>query len=766
MTDIIENTTETHTLTSDLSEWAGPVELTIDTRDAPTRNLDNTVEPDKFDWTSRLLDLTYDSILGYPLSPSSPTSFFSFPLFSRVRQMILMRDLFTKFYGFSYSSVDVKITVSDPKGIVGGYMCGWVPYLDYFDKGPDQTMAVWHSTGPLVTTLYNHPNTIMGTFGNSQDISFTIPWSFRYPMYRCKWVLDETPDTQDGRPPPGYPIIWFDRMPCFDVTGFPMPARLKVFAKFNDLKWYGPGLIVDEVLLDAQSGFASAASTFVSTATAVGATILTDKITSAFSKQGYPVSTGDGDSDTFAKPQAVQMAYAGDTTSTGPPIVDPMLIPVRPNPQPSPSVLDFLRRPQYIGRVTTDDVRINIFADPTSFGIGAYWNYFRYFAMVNRYWRGTIKLHFIIAGHPLVEVRSTIITVYPGAGSVLPNGPNYFNTVSNHYSVNAGSKEIIVPMPFCTHLDYVPIVDKPGQNQIEVLHMSAAFEIVSTMLDVRPTIPIFIFASADEDFSFHMPYSPGFYNIDAQVGLPNLGEPEVVSNRFAITTDPGTLPTFEHLLDYMRIWSRCVPFSDYDNSVDEEPIPNPVPGLVCAAWFPPIDRAEDMPANNSWYFTNDFISYFSMLFVFYSGSIGAKVIASRNHRPQTGFLFVGLGDTDINHRCPAHCPFPYDNDEMPANSNFGNGAVITPIAQQPVLEVTIPYRGANLLSYTNWCFYGRGVDRVSSRNSAVQTNIVLQNTSDDYLADAMFRKAGADFGLVLEAGLPPPAMWYQRGWVA
>jgi len=44
----------------------------------------------------------------------------------------------------------------------------------------------------------------------------------------------------------------------------------------------------------------------------------------------------------------------------------------------------------------------------------------------------------------------------------------------------------------------------------------------------------------------------------------------------------------------------------------------------------------------------------------------------------------------------------------------------------------------------------------------VLNNITLQDDDGD-LNDAMFRKIGSDFGLAVEALLPPPTLWASRG---
>jgi hypothetical protein len=322
------------------------------------------------------------------------------------------------------------------------------------------------------------------------------------------------------------------------------------------------------------------------------------------------------------------------------------------------------------------------------------------------------------------------------------------------------------------------------------------------MLDVAPVMLALVYVSAGPDFKFYQPFPPGLYDtplpaekptpatdkhstsvdpfqefarkreakgkeveLDAHVGLPMLSDADVAHTRAGVTPDPGTMFAFEDFMDYMQIWSRAVPFSDYDPG-DEEPIPSAAVGCVSPVWFPPVDRARDMDANNSWFFTIDYVHFFSILFMYWRGSISSKIVVA----PATvrgvddSTVYVSLGHLAYT-RQMSYCPFPYSSLDLPPLSNFGAGTVCTAPAFQPVLEVTVPYRGSNTWANCNVNFYNRGVVTVfdDPPPSPVFTNVVLQNTSNDVLADAMFRKADSDFSLGVCSTLPPPPFWIYRG---
>ena len=140
--------------------------------------------------------------------------------------------------------------------------------------------------------------------------TFTIPWTFKFPFYKTAWIQTQTPDTQDGRPPHGYPIFWFDRVPSFYVSSVTLPARLRVFARVSGLTFYGPSNMTQ-----MQSGAPAMAAAVAAT---IGTSIVTEAITSAFRNTPVrSIETGEITSNTYQKPQAVQLAYLGDTTSTG-----------------------------------------------------------------------------------------------------------------------------------------------------------------------------------------------------------------------------------------------------------------------------------------------------------------------------------------------------------------------------------------------------------------------------------------------------------------
>jgi len=785
--DKVENTNTKVETTSDLSSWTGPDVTEMATQAVP-RSVGDTVEGDFLDFTDRLIsmdEIVNGSTVGYPIGPASNTAYsislnkafdnpmFAFPL--------------GKYATFSYESVDVRITLSDPKNLAGGVVFGWLPYVDYYDENVDFYKSILLNDDLLSTGLINGPNTELMLFGMSKDLTFKIPWTYKYSTYRTEWIPQEI--QQNHRPPYGVPIIWWKLLPSQYVTSVTNPTSLRMFVRFNNLKWYGPNNQVGEVFRH------SGVETVV--AAELGALVVS-KIGSAMQDMVSNMYPAENEKGTFDAPQAMQQAFLGDTTSVSYPTTTPIFAPyLQPSDLPTPSVLEILKRPQYIGNYTSDGRFCNAPTHPTNLD-ALFPTYFHWFAAVNRYWRGGLKLHIIVPGHAMVQQQLAITVSYPGFAA----GPVTSSVNLVHASAFSGSKQIVIEMPYLDPRDYIPIYDLYPSESWDIgaeklgyytTIVDVNLRVVATMLNVQPDPIFYAFISAGDDFSFYQPSPPGAYRLnnltEAQkkkrrseklkrstkaatvvkhCGLPMDDQIEVVNARSRITSDPGVLTKFETMYDYMKLWSRCLPFYDYDNNGDQEPIPDATVGFQSAAWYTPVDRTRDLDSNNSWYFTNDYVSYFSNMFLYYRGSIGFKVVLAPGLPDRTaGYVYATLDDPVREIRQKAYSPFTYPLLQFPGQSNLGAGTVVTPVEKQPILELTVPYRGTNVWSYTINNAYYRGIIaefgiKYDNPNAGVDHNLVLQDENDD-MADAMFRKIDSDFALALEMPLPPPTMWMAKG---
>jgi len=766
---------DTTSLTTDsnLSTWVGPAALQMPLPVTFPRGEEKSSTFDTFDYSDRVL--MPDPI---PVGPAAPNTYgFIDPLQVLKERHIPFMQQSNNFVGFSYDSIDVRISLSDPKCISGGIHLNWIPYYDYFDENILGTIDKWYQAGLNQQAMLNSPYTQLALFGTSTDTLFTIPWCYKYsymPMDQFRTVT--TNGAQSTRPFTGHPILTWNCMESHYVSSVVNSAQLRYFITFKGIKFYGPTL-----LTELQSGVEAVMPIIGTLAmeklgeTLSEITSLSLEPTSDFAYDDAPIPGN------YDNPQSVQMSYLGDTTSRGPPTTRPIF---RSNFDPPSITADtdvhkMLARPQYLltfstatGTPPTLQNNPMNFLKENALGMATY---FRFLGQMNTYWRGTMNIHVIVAGHPMVECLLIGTTDYISANSAHSTKPEM---VSQHRTIFSGSKHVVFPMPYLSPLDYLPIFDSfvnPDNYAIK-FHTSTltlSLSVQSTMLDIAPVIPAYVFVSAGPDFKFYQPYPVGLYNIEnaaplteLQIGLPMNSEMEVATTRAALTADPGIYVAFKDLRDYMKIWSRCVPFVDYDNDGDQEPIPDPQPGFVSASWYPPVDRSAEVDVNNSWFFTNDYVSMLSSLYVFYRGTIGFKlVIHPRAPDEPAFFAYVAL-KPDLNYRQRAHMPFPYtDFQNLPANSNFAIGSVVTPIALQPVLELSVPYRGYTTWNYVQYQAYDRGIGAsVEGIPAYVSHNIILQDPDGDKLYDAMFRKIDTDYALALESIMPPPLMWVAKGY--
>jgi hypothetical protein len=847
------NQTSKVATTSDLSTFVGASVYTPPVPEPAHRSLTDTVVSDHVDWTDRLFAIHEQ--MGFPdgfsCSPTVSPSYRIYPLNKLFDENTMLGLPQHKYYAYVYDYISVRVTLSEPKNLVGAVWTGWWAYQDFFDKNVEETFFAYISVedGNNCQTFYNSPHTHIMPLGLATETAFTIPWTYKSPLMRtyANTFWGNTPST---RPVYGTPSVWFNlASDSYFVNSTTNAAKVKIFVKFSGLRFFGPGQFAHSLerrmkksvsdeerrkeleakrngTFTKQSGLEAVAMAEVATvaASALGITETASTLNNLF-------STPDEIDEisrfgTYDDPQAVQLAYVGDTISCDYSNLTPIFAPhLNTQPHPIPSVHQQLSRYQYLNSWTSSTAEKTYYNDPMNFnrndsGKMTCGNYFRFYGMLNRYWRGTINFHFLVTGHPMVEVQARSTVRYLEDTSDLTSS-SISTVVDQHISNFHGTKMITVPAPYLTDRDYMPVVDiypnqVPDAYATYTTLVTFKLTVLSTMLDTVPVIPYFVFVSAADDFAFYQPIPPGLYNaaelaviekeyepvtellkqskearnrygkiidtgqvikvaqrdkyanmqFEKQVFIPIPKEShEVQSTRFNLTNDPGTMVSLPNIIDYMKIWSRCVPFYDYDNAGDEEPTPDASMGFSYAYWYPPIDRTEDVDVNNSWYFTLDYVALLSTMFLYFRGEMAFKILISTTLRTQGGYVYASLGDV-YNHtfRQQTHVPFGYDGNQVPPESNFGSGTVITPMDKQPVLEVNIPYRGSNVWSYANGNadFRPPALSVGLMPNAAVNHNIVLQGT-DDKLADAMFRKVGPNFNLAVETVLPPGTMWIARG---
>lgn len=757
---LLMNTLEAPSLSqatrSDVSDWIGDPAIKAEAAVEAMPNAEKVLA-DHHQLTNRMFDLTAD-VYEYPRGHAFPPTedvFIMRPL--RLLNSRLLSPLLKSYGGFTYDSIDVTMSISDPKGIAGGLHLGWYPYRPFITHSDDQfAMEDEHqfyfkTRRMALQQLLMGPTTEAVFYGLSRDMKFTIPWQFNTTHLNRDIFVGDTTMTTIGEP-----ILFVAPFASTFVSSITLPPVLRVFVRFNNLRFLGP----DYNDVFAPQMDAAAAAIAIDTAATVGAEVL-----SAFIPAHEPETEAMWADGTFENPAAVQLSYAGDTTSMGPPGVTPTFSSYFEAGRKH-LVSDFLRRPQYLATISSG-VDEHVFwgdpihpiVEPPSDSPITTW--FNFFGMHSGYWRGTLVYDFVIAGHPLVEVAYKINLTYPQIDGYAASS-NSFSEAGVIEGIAKGVTRIRVPMPWMSPSEVLPMTHDNPRPQLVPSMLVWQANVVSTMLDTLPTIPINVYLSAEEDFMFYWPTPPGLYKLSqpvtAQIGIDV--EPIVFQTR-AKAQQP--LSSFSHPIkyveDYFRYWCRSLPYDKVD--LNDEPIPDPT-----RAWMPSygtFDSAGWTPdVNNSWYICQDYISLFSSLFLFYRGSIGIKAICVPTSDPEIPYKYMSLRHYDLD-RIPVHNPFTSSPLISPEEANFGIGSAITPSDKQPVLEFTIPY--ASTLA---WDFVRFSIDSpsrswyASSTFERISSNLSLISQNGD-LTDALFRKAGPDYQLSVETLPPSPYLWRRRG---
>lgn len=798
--DSLENTVAVTTTQTNTSAWNGEPTLTKPNHQTAPRQGEQRIVPDHEDLSERLYSLidpagTGNDYITYGPS-GAPTVIYEVLNVLRSASPFI-RNL-SLYAGFSYDKIIVTCSLSSPKGIIGGIHCGYYPWAPWFEDFDINDEIARNTLNEMtLQRLWLSPEAHLLTYSSGQDVKFEIPWTF--PVAFLPTVVVGYGDTTGI---PGEPLVYVSPVAANYISSVSLPARFRVYVQFVGLKYYGPYLLPEGDALSrrrdlpvAQSGLEIAAAT--------GAAIVAEKtietgmkfVSSLFdSTPDEKEDFGSESASSYTKPLAVQQAFVGDSTSVGPPPTTPIFHNWLESGAVHP-IKDFLKRPQYIHTInTSSSVNSTFYASPVfprghENGDNQCCTYFRWFSAAAQFWRGTINFHFIVMGHPMIEVQHQLVISYPDAGSVV--APTY--SVGDYAAlkgVTNGVAHIVVPMPYFNMADHMPIFDSLIDDYSDNIRYIASkvivnFSVVSTMLDVSPTVPIAVYMSAGDDFEFYQPYAIGMNNVEtvssyalhrrhllpkAQIALPAITT--IFQTRAETCPPTSTLPPLTNVETFMSLWSRALPYYKYDSH--GEPYPQAQAMGSPVSW--PLNggsAAWTLNVNNSWYNTCDYVQYFSSQFLLYRGSIGCKLIASASSIAAFDYMYVGLNPLSymagvlVPTRQKVNNPYTSDaSTTLPVDANFGNGLIVTPTAKQPVIDLTLPYRSSLLWttvdpSWIDGYDLDNGIAEGSTTNS-VFTNFNLQTYEGD-LEDILYRKAGPDYRLAIEGLLPPAPLWCAKG---
>ena len=552
----------TTTTTSDLSQYtAAPVEVFSDISDKMTKN--DVVKSDKLDLTDRLMNVLVES--GYsdlpvdyvPFGTGYPLDCLLSPLLCFKKAPALSQPM-SLYAAFKYESIDIVISFSAPKGLAGGGVAGWFPYTEWYNPDSLNDLKSIYNINDqrnYIALINSLQDATLFSLDCPQDVKFTIPWTFSHTFLTRRYIENLMSYTRDGACWPGTPLVYLRGLSARTVSGSSNSTPIRVFARFNGLEWYLP--LSRSAHTQAQSGLEAPL--------ALAAGVVTDAATSALAGAaaalGLPFHAEPG---TAMSPKFVTPSYTGDTASTAPPEV-PIFHDWQEPCAPKHPVIEYLKQPQFIGSSSTGPGFRTIAIDPFR---ARYANvpehvptWLRFFSMLNSYWRGSLKLDFVILGHPTAEIYHQITLNYPGTAvnHAMDMSVNPIATGTSN-----GFHRISVTLPYARACDFTPISETTSSEEYSIASIDASFEVINYMLDTAPVFDVLCFISAGDDFCFYQPYAPGYNNVvssgvSKQVLLPSAQE--VFHTRSLPVSGIPVMPCCEYIEDYMRIWSRATPLS-------------------------------------------------------------------------------------------------------------------------------------------------------------------------------------------------------------
>jgi hypothetical protein len=764
---------------SSLSDWAGVMIDKDRTVMEGVRIGDDKVVADHLDISNRLFNMLESGGEYFSISPSGNGKPDLLSLWDMMKLNPVLSKLLQLYAGVTYDSVTFRFSLSNPKGLVGAVVVGGFPFVNWLG---DQLSFADSQLGfgeNLMTRqwLMSSPESHLLTMGEAKDVEFTMPWQSNFPYWSTVQVYLHENNGPDENLLPGVPCVYCLPIGLSYISSVVKPAELRVFVKFNGLRWLGPADGAFGAVFERQSGLEGLAATALVTAAssvaAAGSEILTEAVEGVASFVGGNTHEGGYD-----KPTTVQFSFAGDTSVYGAPSTCPIFTDWQSTAGERHKVIDVLKHPQFVTFLNTSSLTTDFYANPTAprgsndiNGVTQFCSWLRFLSKMNTFWRGTLKYNFVICGHPMVEVYYRLQIIYSdnAAYNIPPSGSSSANSVLE--GICNGVHNIEVPMPSLSPFDHFPICDSKDLSTEDIFVRSPSavrveFKVISTMLDVDPVVPVLVFLSAGDDFEFLQPRPVGLFGVEnatfeRQVQLGNVSQ--VFQTRAKSQKSLEMMVSLVHLEDYLEIWSRALPYARYD--ADDEPTAT-IERAMDPYWWPmeSASAASTPNVNNSWYVTNDFISFVSSCFLFYKGSIALKIVVDTSRFESPGFVYCALASRKFL-RQPVNNPYTFSPTHFPPESNFGVGSVVTYAPSQPVLEVTLPQRGICEWGLTNpqqLVTTGYGT-RLDPFNGGLDSNVLLQEPNGD-LRDALFRKVGPDFVLAVRTLLPSPFLWVASGY--
>jgi hypothetical protein len=718
---------------------------------------------------------------------------------------------------FNYEKLRIRLTMSAPKSVTGLISLSWLPYnRNWFDNTTNNFnvhLAATLAAGPLKRALLLRRDSHMMSISEPLDAMIEIPWSYAFPFLHTDYIREFTSWFASAivvrRPEIGEPILVIETHSIQSHTTVLPKVQFILTLEYVGLRFFGRNTdqaVVASSIMDLQM-MSAAAGVAATAALTAGkkklGSMLEDKVNNwseevidtgtdwlcettgvCFGTQNEESNfatetTTEHSGSEFTSPTTVMPSIIGDTVTMGPSTSVGLRTPINthrrvPHKQaPDISVREFLSRPQLIfeGTSTKIETIASLLISPTTHSFN-YFTWFDYFSQIARYWRGSLRFHFVMCGHPFIEQRFQISynpNLYRSGATTFSSFPPLETYIGNF----SGTKTFSVTIPYMHPMEYLPVdLTDLTTDQTSCGEITWTTQIINTAFEVETGLPYMVFISAGPDFSFYDPTPPGYNNVasslvtkapsepvaelDLQISLPGNPDPIRLMKRY-LTPDPGIYMPLRTLKSLMYLWSR-----NLSSPINSFRFPLPLTILT-----PDTDWVW---SNNIIYSYSDYVSYCSCLFLYWRGSMSFKTVFNSNYVTgnRNGSAFVTLGDpftTNLTYSNVVNLTtFPIGD----SSSNWGSGTIVTMTADQPTMEFNIPMRHNMGVSFTNvngsdnhnpWSRYGYiGPPAINTNLDAVETIESVPTA-----IDLIYRKAGQDFSLYMESLIPPPSFWSTRG---
>lgn len=718
----------------------------------------STLLPHEVDWSER-----WTKIHSQQFTQGVSADVFVPPVDLIVTNNIPLND-FVKRYAFvTYDSIEIRLTTSAPKDVIGAFIAGWFPNPQPMTT--KSSITIWE--------LSCRADSVVGSFSAAQDLRWQVPYTFNRELLLAKEFLAGDFTSSEGTL--GIPLFSFKTLNSTTyLTSATSKWDLNIFARFHGLKCYFPNsasvalqrrnVVVKQMMSGLTDSITMATDVLgqVSAAGKMGAKAyasyrevidMAAPVVCSVSGIGCkPQPEKDGP----AKPLNQRVQAAGDLNSmvTQPPVMSvPQMISSTPvgDSQTRHSVMDYLSRSQYISTGTSGASAqvVNIYPQMSKTSRVATTTWFKFFAQYANYWCGGMRVTLFVPSHPFIEAKLTT-TVSPPA--MYPSTNTAHDLVNNATTehIFTGDQTVIIDFPFITGTDMKRVVRSdfstaipPDSNDSsnftsslinDFLYslgtLTISLQVLSATSIHIPVIEYHMFISALPDFAYYGPVTP------ASVSQLTASEKRVKKQCLI----------FGEVIEHDE-----TPKKSYNPSTTLIPLESVE--QLCSI-FSSINDVTSLSRPDSQYDTPfarlDQLANLSRIFLYYRGSMEYKALlnpvfwGSTTITPAIGFY------NDPRTWYSALISTSYAIENPAAGNNLGGRNINS-------FDVCLSKRSIHAWD----SIYSESLLAPSVSVEDIYTNVSTTRETDP---DVLMRRAGSDFQLAVESLVPDSALWVNGGY--